>query len=164
MAGYHKRARRDGLLPLSVIGALVGMLVGTLPATACALIFGVAFSPLYAFMPLIVYLGIRLFGGLDGRRGLITLCVFSAVGFYLTLVSCQAANYVIEYHVLFLSIPLVTMSLLGQPSVLPAHIFSSFYIFPFVFTLLGVFLSEELLMRQKEPPSDTKPATEDGSV
>ncbi|SHH64997.1 hypothetical protein SAMN02745823_00621 [Sporobacter termitidis DSM 10068] len=150
--------RHDALLPVSIVGGLVGMLVGTLPATICAAIFGRAFSPLYAFLPLFIYLGIKLFKGYDGKRGIITVAVFSAIGFYLTLLSCQAVAYLILYKMLFLNLPLVTISLIGQSNVLRGPAISSAYVFPFVFTLFGVFLSEELMRQKKAPATVPEPA------
>lgn len=150
-------SRHDALLPVSVVGGLVGMLVGTLPATICSLIFGRAFSPLYVFLPLFIYLGIKIFKGYSDRRGVIMVAIFSALGFYLTLLSCQAAAYVLRYQMFILNIPLVTISLIGQANVLRGPAFSSAYILPLVFALLGIFLSEELMMRKKEPVSVPEP-------
>lgn len=161
VAATQLSGRRNALLPISVIGGFAGMLVGTMPATLCALIFGWAFSPLYILLPMLIYLGIRLFNGFSGKNGVIMVCVLTVVGFYVTLLSCQAALYIIRYHIPVLSIPLVTISLIGKPYVLQGPVVSSAYTFPFVFTLLGIFLADILMMRKKEQPVVPEPDTED---
>jgi hypothetical protein len=147
----YRRARRDALFLPTFAGGLVGMLAGTLPAAIWFLVFRTSFAPMYIFLPLLIYLGFRIFRGYNGRRGLLMLCIFTMVGFYLTLLSVSAAAYVTYYHMSSLSFPLVTVTLLGQRGVLTGSFFSSAYIFPLVFMLLGVFLAEELLMRKAAP-------------
>lgn len=143
--------KHDALLPISVVGGFIGMLAGTLPAAFWALIFGVSFTPLYVFLPLLVYLGIKIFKGYSGKRGFIMTCIFSVIGIYLTFLSCEAAAFIIKYKMLFLNLPLVTATLVGKSEGLPGPLFSSAYIFPLLFTSLGVLLTYQLMMRKNEP-------------
>lgn len=152
--------KHDPLLPISVVGGLVGMLIGILPATIWLLIFGASFSPLYIFLPLIIYLGIKIFKGYNGKRGIITTCIFTLIGTYLTMLSCQAALEVAKYykyHMSFLSVPLVTITKIGKSNALPGPLFSAAYVFPAVFIILGVLLAYELLMQIKETTTLPEP-------
>ena len=163
--GAHIRVYRknDALLPATVVGGLVGTLVGTLPVTVWYLIFRFSFAPMYVFLPLSIYLGLKLFRGFRGKRGLIALCVFTVIGFYLTLLSVEAAAYALRLHMLVFNVPLVTVTLIGQHGVLTGPVFSSAYIFPFVFSLLGVFLSEEFLMRKTAHVPAPEPSLEEAA-
>lgn len=156
-SGLKHYARHDALLPISIVGGLCGMLVGTLPAAIWVLIFGKSFSPMFMFLPLTIFWGITAFKGCTQKRGFIVTCVFSVVGFYLTVLSCQASLYVLKYKVLYLNLPFVTATLIGRSDALPGPILSSAYIFPFVFTLLGVFLVYELASREEMPSEPLQP-------
>ncbi len=145
LSGTH-----DAQLPISVVGGLIGMLIGTLPAAIWVLIFGVTFSPLYVFLPLLIYWGIKFFKGYRGKRGFIIICFYSVIGFYLTILSCQAAIDVIKYKMLFTSLPLVTITMIGKIESLSGLKFSSAYVFPTLFVLLGAMLTLELLMHKNE--------------
>jgi hypothetical protein len=149
--------KHDVLLPISIVGGLVGMLAGTLPAAIWALLFGFSFSPMYIFIPLIIYRVIKIFKGYTGKRGFAAICIFSVFGFYLTILSCQASADVLKYGMSFLNLPLVTATLIGKSEAFSGSAFSSAYIFPFLFSLLGVMLTRELLMHKNEPTAVPAP-------
>lgn len=148
--------KHEVILPVSVVGGLLGMLAGTLPATVWVLVLGFSFPPLYALLPFFIDLGIRIFKGYTGKNAVIITSVFSAFGLYLTALSCQAALYVIKYHMLFLNVPLVTSLMIGKGGVLPSPLFSSANVFPLIFTVCGVLLVKEL--RMKKAKTDIPPA------
>lgn len=141
-------AKHDAMFPMTIVGSLTGMLVGTLPAALWVLISGVPFSPLYVFLPLCIYWGIKSFKGYTDRRGFALICIFTVIGFYLAILSCAAAAYVTSYKMLFFNLPLVTITLIGNSDVFAGPIISSVYIFPLLFTILGVLLSHELLLHK----------------
>ena len=155
------RSGGDTLLPASVVGGFIGMLVGTLPVVIWFMVFRFTFSPMYVFLPLFVYLGLKLFGGFRGRMGLITLCGFTVLGFFFTLLSVEAAVDILRYGMTIFNVPLVAVTLIGQQDVLAGPLFSSAYVFPLIFSLLGVFISEELLMRKRRPSPAPEPNTAD---
>lgn len=149
--------KNDTQLPTSIVGGLIGMLAGTLPAAIWVLIFRVPFSPLYVFLPLLVYGGIRVFRGYREKRGFIVTCIFSVLGFYLTLLSCQAALDVLKYKMLFINLPLVTITRIGKSGALSGPVFSSAYVFPALFAILGGALAYLLLMKKSTPASVPEP-------
>jgi hypothetical protein len=139
-------ARYDAVIPVSVIGGLIGMLAGTLPAAVWVLLFGASFPPLYALMPLLIWLAIKVFKGLTGRGGVITTAVFSLFGLYLTLLSCQAADHILRFRMSVFDLPLVTAAMIGRRGMLPGPVLSSAIVYPVIFTALGLFLAYELFM------------------
>ncbi len=139
-------ARYDAVIPVSVIGGLIGMLAGTLPAAVWVLLFGSSFPPLYALMPLLIWLAIKAFKGLTGRGGVITTAVFSLFGLYLTLLSCQAADHILRFRMSVFDLPLVTAAMIGRRGMLPGPVLSSAIVYPVIFTALGLFLAYELFM------------------
>jgi hypothetical protein len=155
MEGLRLGARPEALLPVSVVGGIVGMLIGTLPASVWVLLFGTSFSPMYVFLPLFIYLGIRVFRGCRDRRGFAVACILSVIGFFLTVLSCQAALDVLKFKMLFLNLPLVTVTMIGGGGSLSEPVFSSTYLFPVLFTALGVMLVYELMLRPQEPGTTT---------
>ena len=148
--GSKQSAKQDALLPISIVGGLLGMLAGTLPAAVWVLIFGRSFAPMYTFLPLLIFLGIWVFKGCRDKRGFILACFLSAIGFYLTVLSCQAALDVIKYKMLFTNLPLVTATLIGSGEAFAGPTFSSAYLFPTLFTILGVLLVYELMKHKPE--------------
>lgn len=141
-AGKH-----DALVPVTVIGALLGMLAGTLPPAVWVLVFGVSFPPLYLLPPLAIWLGIRVFKGHAGLHGAVVNTVFSIAGLYLTLLSCQAADHILRFKMSVFSLPLVTAAMIGRSDALPGPVFTAAYVFPAVFTVIGLVLARELHMR-----------------
>jgi hypothetical protein len=162
--GLRLSARHDALLPISVVGGLLGMLAGTLPASVWVMLFGVSFAPMYVFMPLLIYTGIKVFKGSLDKRGFIVACILSVIGYYLTVLSCQAALDILKYKMLFTSLPLVTATLIGSSEGFVGPVLSPSYVFPALFTMLGILLVYELMHRKPEQAAaaeiDPDPDTE----
>lgn len=152
--------KHEVILPVSIVGGLLGMLAGTLPATVLTLVLGFSFTPLYALLPFFIDLGIRIFKGYTGKNAVVMTGIFSAFGLYLTALSCQAALYVIKYHMLFFNVPLVTILMIGKSGVLPSPLISAANVFPLIFTVFGVLLVKEL--RIKKTVSAVPPAVTTG--
>ena len=154
----------DAHWPTSIIGAFVGMLIGTLPASIWALIFGFSFSPLYLLVPLCVYYGIRILNGHEGTRGFILTVIFSLLGLYLTVLSCLATVDVLKFKMFVFNLPLITIAMIGKSDVLTSPAFSSANVFPVVFTVIGAALAYELLMRRAVPSGDSASDTENAQT
>jgi hypothetical protein len=157
----------DAHWPASIVGAFVGMLVGTLPESIWTLVFREPFSPLYLFVPLCVFCGIKILRGYMGRRGFILTVIFSLLGLYLTALSVQAVGDMLKLTMSVFYLPLVTIAMIGEKGVLPSPAFSSANVFPVVFTAIGAALAHELLMRNRQPAEslpeeddETEPAAE----
>jgi hypothetical protein len=144
---FSQAGKHDALVPATVIGALLGMLAGTLPPALWVLIFGVSFPPLYLLPPLAIWLGIRVFKGHTGLHGVVVTTVFSIAGFYLTLLSCQAADHILRFRMSAFNLPLVTAAMIGRSGALPGPAFSAAYVYPAVFAIIGLVLACELHLR-----------------
>lgn len=155
-AAVHLSGKRDALLPISVVGGLLGMLAGTLPAALWVVLFKVTFPPLFLFLPLFIYGGICVFKGCIHRRGFAVTCILSVIGFYLAVLSCQAALEVTKYKMLVFNLPLVTISLIGRSTAFQSPFLSASYIYPILFTLLGIALIYELSRRGRSVEPDNQ--------
>jgi len=156
-----------GLLPVSILAALIGALLGLIPAAVFAYLSGIVFYPLFVAAPLLAFLFNKLLKGGCDIRALIVIIIFSLASAYITALSCQAALYTSAHNMPIYQIPLLVTLALGEQGVLPAS--ASAYIYPLVFTALGIFLTWELLYsehkrRAAEPgdfDSDTDADSED---
>ena len=132
----------DGLLPISLLAGLIGLLLGPIPAIASVLITGKVFYPLFIAAPLIMwFFGSLLKGGRDVRAVIVT-AAFSLAATYLTAVACQAALYTSFHEYPIFRIPVITALIFGRLGALPAS--ASAYVYSLLFTALGVFLASEL--------------------
>jgi len=142
---YNKR------VPHSILAALIGAFLGLFPATICAYLIKTAFYPLFLAAPLLALVFNRLFKGCRDTRTLIITAVFSLLSAYVTALACQIAIIVSYLGVTILQIPTLVVEALANPNILPMS--TSAYVYPLVFTALGVAVIWELLqVRQKEQP------------
>jgi len=138
--------KNSKLLPATLLAALIGLLLGSIPAVAGVLIANMIFYPLFAAAPLIMLLFNSLLGGERGARALIVFIVFSLLSAYLGAVACQVAFYVIRDSISVFRIPVIITMVFGISGVLPAS--ASAYVYPLVFTALGVAVAAELNKNQ----------------
>ena len=162
-SGGKSRARfkdpaYNGLLPISLLAGLIGLILGVLPAILSVLILGKAFYPLFIAAPLLIYLFNSLLKGGRDIRAFIITAVFSFVCAYLTALAVQAALYTHNYNESAFQIPVLLAMVIDKPWVLPAS--ASAYAYPLIFTALGVIIVAELLFvkpalkKSGDPDSD----------
>jgi len=134
--------KNSRLLPASLLAALIGLLLGPIPAVAGVLVANRIFYPLFAAAPLFMYLFNSLLRGGRDSRTLIVTIVFSILSAYLGAVMCQVAFFVAGDGVSIFRIPAITAMVFGVSGILPES--ASAYVFPLVFTALGVAVAAEL--------------------
>ena len=134
------------LLPVSLLAALIGLLLGSVPAIAFVLIANKVFYPFFVATPLFIYLFNSLLKGGRDIRALITTIVFSLLSSYLSAVTCQVALFVSTSRDSIFQIPVIPALVFGRRGVLPAS--ASAYAYPLVFTILGIVIAG-LLLRGK---------------
>ena len=137
-------------LPFSLLAALIGAILGLIPATACAFLFGIFFYPLFVAAPLLIFLFNKLFKGGRDIRTLIITAVFSLASAYVTALASQVSIYVSAFGIPVSEIPRITYLLSTTEGAWPPM--DSAYIYPLVFVALGLGLAWELLSfeRRKE--------------
>jgi hypothetical protein len=137
-------------LLFSLFAALVGAILGLIPATLSAYWFKATFYPLFVAAPLLIYLFNKLFRGSRDMRTFVITTGFSLASAYVTALACHVT--VIVHQVLLVlptfemsisRIPGFTVDALVQPSILPES--ASAFVYPFVFTALGIIITLELL-------------------
>ena len=135
--------KNSKLLPASLLAALIGLLLGPIPAIAGVLVAKTILYPLFAAAPLFMFLFNSLLKGERGVRMLIVTIIFSLASAYLGAVTCQVAFYVINDGISVFRIPAITAMVIGVSGILPAS--ASAYVYPLVFTALGVAVAAELM-------------------
>jgi hypothetical protein len=137
-----------GLLPISLLAALIGLILGPVPVFLCVFFTGRTFYPLYVAAPLIMYFFNSLLrGGRDIRMVVIT-AVFSLASAYLTILASLAALYTAAINTSIFQIPIYTSWIIGEPAALPKT--ASTIIYPLLFTALGIAITAELLRSPKK--------------
>ena len=138
--------KSNKLLPASLLAALIGSLLGPIPAIAGVLIAKMIFYPLFVAAPLLIFLLNSLLGGERGLRALIITILFSLLSAYIGAIACQVAFYVASDSISVFRIPLLTVMVFGRSGVLPA--LASAYVYPIVFAALGIAIAAELNKNQ----------------
>jgi len=136
-----------GSFPASLLAALVGALLGPIPALLGVFISHRVFYPLFIAAPLFIYLFGLLFKSRRDISTLIIAVVFSLVSAYLTVLSCQAALYVIAYSKPLSGILLLIIITFGELRILPSSLSANVY--PLIFTALGVVATWQLVLAKK---------------
>ena len=142
-----------GRLPVSLLAGLIGALLGAIPAVASILLFSGVFYPLYAAAPLLMLLFNKLLNGGRDIRATVVTAVFSLASAYMTAYACQAALYASSLDVSIFRIPVITFRVIGRSGILSPLVSS--YIYPLVFTALGVFVAAEFLLCGSGSRTDT---------
>lgn len=145
--GNFQEEKEQGLLPISIVGALLGMLVGIIPSIIGILLFKSTYAVLFLTIPLGICGGIIMLKGYRDKCALILMIIFSLLGVYLTIVIYESAIFAVLYNMSLFNIPLITILMFGS-----ADIWSSFSlnsIYAFIFVALGVWISWEILAKQK---------------
>ena len=138
----------NGLLPISLLAALIGMLLGPIPVIAIVLIAGSVFYPLFVVAPLLMYFFNSLLKGGRDIRALIVTAVFSFASAYMAALACQAAIYTSFRNFSVFQIPTITALIFGRSGALPAS--ASAYVYPLIFTALGVVIAAEMMRGKAE--------------
>ena len=132
----------DGLLSVSLLAALIGALLGLIPATLIAYLTGIVFYPLFIAAPLLAYVFNSLLKGGRDIRAWIAAAVFSLASAYMTALACHEALYTATHNLPIIQILLRTVIAIGDPGVIPSS--ASAYIYPLVFTACGLAVIWEL--------------------
>ena len=137
-------------LPFSLLAAFFGAFLGLFPATLLAIPFEMAFYPLFIAAPLLAFLLNKLFDGGRDIRTFSIIALFSLISAYMTALSCQVARIVSFFNVSILNIPAFTIEAFIEPGLLPKS--TSAYLYPFVFTALGLAITWVLLHKAPKNP------------
>ena len=136
-------------LPFTLIAALIGALVGLLPSILCAFWFTTLFYPFYIAVPLFIYVLNMLLKGCRDFRSLIVNAVFSFASTYTGILACRVALVLSYYNQTqdmgysLARLPALTIAAFRVPEILPTT--ASSYVYPLLFTLLGIAVIEELI-------------------
>lgn len=141
---------KSGHMVFSILGALIGMLLGTIPSAAAMYITGRVVWLLFALMPVFICTGALLLGGSRDFRTMILAVALSLVGYVLIFLTCQSVTYLQHNGMAVWNLPLITLTSLRDISELPLA-FQSEYVFPLVFLIMGMFIGGEILFTPLTP-------------
>ena len=136
--GEEKTARADsGSIVVTVAAAIIGMVVGGIPAAVAAGLLEKIPALLFLCVPICICLAIALFGGRRGVTALIVTVIFAALGMCITALMCRAAIYVHQTHESFLTVPLVAATRMREGALFGDRHSISATLFPVIFTVIG---------------------------
>ena len=148
---------------LSILAALIGLALGTIPPILALrvislsreyfnIIFPIFFPIFFIATPLLIYFFSSVLRcGRDIRTFIVTT-VFSLFSIYLNFLAFLSTFVVIANSLSLFRIPSFIAEFFGMEGLLP-DIFSSDFVYPFVFTLLGIFITAILY---RSPPRKRK--------
>ena len=127
-----------GSVIVTVAAAIIGMVVGGIPAVLGAAVANEIPAILFLLIPVGICLFIALLGGRRDAVALVITVIFAALGLYITALMCRAAIYVKAAGDSFLTVPLVAATRMGEGALFGERYSLSATVFPVLFTVIGV--------------------------
>jgi hypothetical protein len=156
---------------MTLLGGIIGMLLGLIPSAVCILIFNKLYFVFLIFIPVLVCLFIRIFHGKRGVFTVITAIVLSLIGVYLTGFLIAAGDLVSYYGLPAFEVFRLSFLMLGELNVYGVQVWHDLThdIFNVIFILsylaVGMLFSWEFILRSAEAKggkSDTQPPKDSG--
>ena len=142
----HSKAesnRENGSYLLGILGAFIGMLVGTIPTFLTVVYMQMEYSVLFALIPICAYLGYKLFRGKMDKAALIVSIVMAVLGVFILNFEYLAFLIKHEYGLPFSETLSVMPELLRDGEVWAAIAADSLQ--EFLFSARGVFIAWRLI-------------------
>ena len=130
-------------LYLSLIAALIGASFAMIPVMLCAYWFGTVFYPFFIIAPLLIYVLNIIFDGCGDIRTLAISAVFSLMSAFASVLACRVLTVASNYGYSITSLPASFYGAFGESGFFPKS--ASMYIYPLLFTALGLTATWELL-------------------
>jgi len=141
-------------LPLSILAGIVGAGFGIVIIALLSYLIDSVFFPLFVIGPLLICFFNYVFNGARDIRAFIVIVVFSLLFLYTAELSGRAALYVRMFDGLSVfRIPALVAEAFGRFDAFSRS--ASANIFPLVFTVLGVFISWEILRAGRVKSSES---------
>jgi hypothetical protein len=127
-----------GSIVATFAAAFAGVLVGVIPIAIWAYLTNYTGRVLYVVIPIVIGLFIVLMGGCRDRRGVVITAVFSYVGaMWGGVVAYTAHKAYVSGYSPALIYPM-SFDMIGTSKVISGISFSSDYVFPALFVLIGI--------------------------
>ena len=136
---------QNGSYLLGILGAILGMLVGTLPTLLTVVFLDYEYAILFALMPVCAYFGYKLFGGKMNTAAIVVTVIMAVLGVYMVMFECAVySDIAYGGYLLRDALPLLLdYMLVGENWV----ILTGDLWVEFLFAALGVWFSWRLISR-----------------
>lgn len=78
-----EQTKEKGSYILGIIGAILGMLVGTIPSLLTIVFLGMEYAVLFALIPICAYYGYKFLGGKMNRVAIVVTIIMAVIGVYM---------------------------------------------------------------------------------
>ena len=133
-------------------GAILGMLAALWLCQAIYAVSGRIYRLPFIAFPLFICGLTLLFRGGGRKLCLVLTIVFSAAGALLVPAGCLAVDYAVRYGSVFLSVIPVTLVMVPDSRVITGASFSSAYVLPLAFIVVGILIAWELYRYKIQAP------------
>ena len=132
------KKKNYGSIPAAIVGGIIGVFVSLIVISiCCGVTGGMRYFP-YVLIPLCTCFGVVLLKGDKGICGFVITVLLTALGVFLAPSFGAAALYAIKHSISVLSVPLIAITMIGKSNFLTDISFSSAYVFPIVFAIIGL--------------------------
>ena len=135
--------RQRGSFLLGLPGAILGMLVGTLPTFLTVYYLGMEYSLFFALIPICTYLGYKLFGGKMDKSALILSIVLSILAVFFLNIELFIASMMQMYGASLREVLGILPQVLADPETWLVMVSNSAQ--EFLFTALGIWVAWRLI-------------------
>lgn len=163
LQGKSNEETEIGNLPISLLGAFLGMLVGLLPIIISIVWRGSANGMIFIVIPLCVHYGIVFLKGFRGKRAFPIMLVFSLIGGILGGLICLAADFAAGNSIPLTKIPLIMWLYLCEPAAIMEDIKWS-AVYGIIFFVFGIFAMREIELKPGPAASDKKEKSDDNDA
>ena len=137
--GKAADTQHSGSYLLGFLGALLGMIIGTIPTVLTIYFMSMEYSLFFALIPICIYLGYKLFGGRMDKSALVISVVLSVLAVFLLNYELFVVTLMVEYGASFGEIMHIIPELLADGSLWIDLIAES--VQEFLFTALGIWVA-----------------------
>ena len=139
----------EGSPAMTVLGALLGSAIGTIPLVLWTDYSGYTPRWLYALIPICAGLAIMLLRGRRGRLGVSLTAVFGCVCGFWAAVMCGGTGELARYELSPFAAYITSFERLGSGQALSNISLPSEYVFPVIFIAIGIFIAYAMFTSKK---------------
>jgi len=141
-------SKLKGSYLLGILGALIGMMIGTIPSLLTIIFAETEYAVLFALIPICAYFGYKLFGGRMNRAALIVTVIMAVLGVYVMTFELFVYIDIVEYGY---AISDAFLLFIGYAAYVQNYVtLIGDLVVEFIFAAIGVFISWRIISRTPE--------------
>lgn len=170
MANPTYNSKANNRWYLTLLGGIIGMLLGLIPSAVCILIFNKLYFIFLIFLPILICLFIRIFRGRRNLISIITGAILSLIGVYLTGFLIASGDLINSYGLPSFELLRLPILMIGEFSNYGVSVWHDLtddifnVIFILAYLAVGLMFSWEFILKPAPSektdtaPSDSSPA------